>query len=106
MPSTVNQTREALPVFSVTVTVSTQWGDAQQVRLDTLLHFADRLSPAEGLKVLDAITGICNATNVKGIATLTQSGQRALEALERDTGARDMGHGKESTPGEADGHAE
>ena len=45
-------TDKPLPMFTVELSVARQWGTEQQVSIDTLLNWSARLSPEDGLKLV------------------------------------------------------
>ena len=72
---------KTLPVFTVQVTCSRQWGDPQQNSLDPLIVWSAHLSPELGLKITDAIAAILNETLPGAMRPISEAGARALDAL-------------------------
>jgi hypothetical protein len=80
----LDQAAATQPVFIVTMSVSRQWGDPQQKSLDDLLHFAARLTPDQGIKLLDEIAGVVNTYRVGATAPISGAGAKALDSLGKD----------------------
>lgn len=76
-----DQKKASLQVFTVEIHCATQWGDAQQVLLDRLLHWSSRLGPEAALKLVADITTLLNETIPGAMAPIAESGSKALDAL-------------------------
>jgi penicillin V acylase-like amidase (Ntn superfamily) len=73
-----------LPIFSVQVTCSQTYGSEQQNTLDTLVSWSARLHPELGIKLVDAITAICQVTLPGAMNPISESAARALDSLGKD----------------------
>lgn len=72
------------PVFIVRISVSRTIGLPQQNSLDNLLHFSAKLSPDQGIKMLDEIAGVVNRYQLGATAPIPEGGSSALGTLGKD----------------------
>ena len=75
---------QPLPIFTVTIACSRQWGNVQQNSLDNLLVWSARLKPELGLHVVDTIKAKLNEILPGAMQPISISSAVALEALGKD----------------------
>jgi hypothetical protein len=80
----ISDNRKSLPIFSVEVTCSRQWGDAQQNHLDSVVEWSARLTPVLGIKLVDKIITILNEMLPGALSPISEGGARALDALGKE----------------------
>lgn len=76
--------KKPLPVFTVQVTCSRQWGNHQQNHLDELLVWSAHLSPEIALKLLERIKAEVNKVLPGALAPTSQSAAATLDALGKE----------------------
>ena len=84
MTTLTDAAKTPLPVFTVEIRCSRQWGDAQQVSLDRLLHWSAHLAPELGIRLVDTIASTLNEILPGAMSPISESGARALDALGKD----------------------
>jgi hypothetical protein len=71
-----------VPLLIVTIECARQWGDNQQVSLDTLFHWSGRVTPPEAARqLIQAVTEAAKATGTGEVQAVSQSGQTALDSF-------------------------
>jgi|ERR1035437_329658 hypothetical protein len=80
----IGDNRKSLPIFTVEVMCSRQWGDAQQNHLDSVVAWSAHLSPELGIRLVDRITAILNEMLPGALSPISEGGARALDALGKE----------------------
>jgi hypothetical protein len=82
-PSTDNP-KSPLPIFTVEITCSQQWGDDQQNHLDAVLVWCARLRSFEALAMIEHIKTILNHLLPGAMAPISEGAAKAMDALGKE----------------------
>jgi hypothetical protein len=73
-----------MPVFTVQITCSRQWGTEQQNHLDALLIWSAHMRPVEALGMIEHIKTILNAILPGAMAPISEGAAKAMDALGKE----------------------